>query len=140
MAKSILRLNEADKFDFMMIGLVCMHRDYRLCMELNKKLELNLSRQDEYTVFNNKRMEDQFYSFYEYVSEEDDRYNIISNKCTKGYLIPEQYQIDFLFLIRMNPMRIEEQDMIDRLKQIQIVLGAYKLDPVKLKSRENLVF
>lgn len=140
MAKKILRLSEEDKFDFVLIGIVCSHRDFRLCMELNRKLEINLSKQEEYTVFNNKRMEDQFFSFYEYISDEDDRYNIISNKSLKGLLLPEQNQIDYLFLLRMYPMRIDEQELIDTLKQISIVLGAYKLDPVKLKSRENLVF
>jgi hypothetical protein len=140
MSKKILKLADEDKFDFLMIGIVCMHRDYRLCMELNKKLHINLSRQDDYTVFNNRRMEDHAFSFYEFVSEEDDRYNVISNKSQRGYLIPEQYQLDYLFLLRMFPMRIEEQDLIDSMKKIPIVLGAYKLDTVKLKSRENLVF
>lgn len=109
-------------------------------MELNKKLDINLSKQEEYTVFNNKRMEDQFFSFYEYLSEEEDRYNLIANKSQKGFLIPEQKQIDFLLLIRMIPMRIEEQELINTLKEIPIILGAYKLEAVKLKSRENLVF
>ena len=140
MAKKVLRISEEDKFDFILIGLVCSHRDFRLCRELNRKLDINLSKQDEYTVFNNKRMEDQFFSFYEYVSEEDDRYNVIANKSLKGLLLPEQNQIDFLLLIRMYPMRIEEQELIDQLKEIPIVLAAYKLDTVKLKSRENLVF
>lgn len=140
MAKKILRISEEDKFDFLLIGIVCSHRDYRLCMELNRKLNINLSKHDEYAVFNNKRMEDQSFSFYEFISEEEDRYNVISNKSQKGLLIPEQNQIDFLLIIRMNPMRIEEQELIDTLKEIPIILGAYKLDTVKLKSRENLVF
>lgn len=123
-----------------MIGIVTTHRDYRLCMELNKKLEINLSRQEDYAVFNNKRMEDHFFSFYEFTNEEDDRYNVISNKSQKGFLIPEQNQIDFLLLIRMTPMRIDEQELIDSLKEIEIILGAYRLDAAKLKSRENLVF
>ena len=70
MAKKILRISDEDKFDFSLIGIICHHRDYRLCRELNNKLEINLSKKDEYTVFNNKRMEDQFFSFYEFINEE----------------------------------------------------------------------
>src|SRR5688500_10214994 len=103
MSKKVLKISEEDKFDFLLIGIVCHHRDYRLSMALNKKLDINLSKQDEYTVFNNKRMEDQFFSFYEFVTEEEDRYNLISNKSQKGFLIPEQNQVDFLLLIRMVP-------------------------------------
>ena len=139
-AKKILKISEEAKFDFQLIGIVCQHRDYRLCMALNKKLELNLSKQEEYTVFNNKRMEDQFFSFYEYVNEEEDRFNLISNKSLKGFLLPEQKQIDYLFVLRLIRVQMEEQEIISALKDIPIILGAYKLDPAKLRSRENLVF
>lgn len=140
MAKNILKIREEDKFDFALIGIICHHRDYRLCMSLNNKLEINLSKQDEYVVFNNKRMEDQSFSFYEYVNDEDDRYNLISNKSLKGFLLPEQNQIDYLFLIRYVRMEVDETEILKQLKQIPIILGAYKLDTAKLKSRENLVF
>ena len=40
----------------------------------------------------------------------------------------------------MPPLRIDENEFISTLKEIPIVLGAYKLEAVKLKSRENLVF
>jgi hypothetical protein len=140
MAKRVLKLNDNDNFDFLLIGIVCHHRDYRLCMAINKKLELSLSKQDEYAVFNNKRMEDNAFSFYEYINEEEDRYNLLSNKSQKGFLIPEQNQIDYFFLIRMTPMRIDEQELLNALKEIPVVLGAYKMDVLKLKSKENLVF
>ena len=140
MAKKILKLSEEVKFDFALLGIICHHRDYRLCMSLNNKLEINLSKQEEYVVFNNKRMEDQSFSFYEYVNEEDDRYNLISNKCLKGFLLPEQNQIDYLFLIRCVRMKVDATEILKQLKQIPIILGAYKLDTSKLKSRENLVF
>lgn len=140
MAKNILKLSDEDKYDFSLIGIICHHRDYRLCMSLNKKLEINLSKQDEYMVFNNKRMEDQCFSFYEYINEEGDRYNLISNKSTKGFLLPEQNQIDYLFLIHLMRMEVDETELLIKLKQIPIILGAYKLETAKLKSRENLVF
>lgn len=140
MAKKILKISEEVKFDFALLGIICHHRDYRLCMSLNNKLEINLSKQDEYVIFNNKRMEDQSFSFYEYVNEEEDRYNLISNKSLKGFLLPEQNQMDYLFLIRYVRMEIDETEILIKLKQIPIILGAYKLDTSKLKSRENLVF
>ncbi len=140
MAKNILKISEEDKFDFALIGIICHHRDYRLCISLNKMLDINLSKKEEYMVFNNKRMEDQSFSFYEYVNEEDDRYNLISNKSLKGFLLPEQNLIDYLFFIRYVRMEVDETEILKQIKQIPIILGAYKLDTSKLKSRENLVF
>ena len=140
MAKKIIKISEEDKFDFIVIGIICSHRDYRLSMALNKRLEINLSKQEDYSVFNNKRMEDQTFSFYEYINEEEDRYNLISNKSQKGFLLPEQNQIDYLFLFHQIRMRPDEQALISTLKEIPIILGAYKFEAGKLKSRENLVF
>ena len=140
MKKKILKLSEEDQFDFILIGIICSHRDYRLTMAINKKFEIELTKQEEFTVFNNKRMEDQDFSFYEYVNEENDRFNLISNKSLKGLLIPEQNQIDYLFLIRLERSNLDEQTVLTSLKEIPIILGAYKLDPARLKSRENLVF
>jgi hypothetical protein len=139
-AKKILRLSEEDKFDFTVVGIVCQLRDYRLCMALNKKFEIKLSKQDEYTVFNNKRMEDHLFSFYEYINEEEDRYNLISNKSQKGYLLPEQKQVDYLFILRLIRVTMDDQQILSALKEIPIILGAYKLEPAKLKSRGNLIF
>lgn len=140
MAKKFIRLSEEDKFDFIVVGIVCHLRDYRLSMALNKKLGINLSKQDEYTVFNNKRMEDQFFSFYEYLNEDEDRYNLICNKSQKGFLLPEQNQVDFLFLVSTTRMRLDESVLVATIKEIPIVLAAFKFDALKLKSRENLVF
>jgi hypothetical protein len=140
LAKIVLKLSEEDKFDFTLIGIICHHRDYRLCMAINKKLEINLSRKDDYIVFNNKRMEDQLFSFYEFINEENDQYNLISNKSQKGFLIPEQNQIDFLFLLRFMRGPVDDSEIISQLKEIPVILGAYKLETARLKSRENLVF
>ena len=140
MAKKFIRISEEDKFDFIVIGIVCHLRDYRLSMALNKKLGINLSKQDEYTVFNNKRMEDQFFSFYEYLDEEEDRYNLICNKSQKGFLLPEQNQVDYLFLVSTTRIRTNESGLVATIKDIPIVLAAFKFNALKLKSRENLVF
>ena len=140
MAKNILKISDEDKFDFTLIGIICHHRDYRLCMALNRSLDINLSKKDEYTVFNNKRMEDHFFSFYEYINDDGDQYNLISNKSLKRFLLPEQKQIDYLFLIRFMRGPVDSTEFIIRLKEIQIILGVYLLETVTLKSRENLIF
>ena len=138
--KNYISLTDKQKFDFILIGIICEKKDYRISMELNKKLEINLSKEDEYSVFNSKRMEDKTFSFYEYTTENDDRFNLISNKSQKGFLLPELNQIDYLFVVRLLRMTLEENEILNALKEIPIILGAYKLDASQLKSGENLVF
>ncbi len=140
MAKTVLKLSNDDNFDFLLFGIVCQKKDYMLCRELNLTLGLSLVRKDDYSVFNNKRMEDHLFSFFEFVSDDEDRYNLISNRSSKGLLLPEQSQIDFLFMIRPEKTRVDDSEMIGELKLIPVVLGAFKLDVSKLKSKENLIF
>lgn len=140
MAKTVGKLTNEGDYDFIVIGLVCQNRDYRLCHELNKVLNIELGKKDNYSVFNNKRMEDHTFSFYEYLNEDEDRYNLISNKCAKGALLPEQKIIDYLFLIRPDKIRINQEELIEQLNQIKIILGVYPFDILKLKSKRNLLF
>ncbi|MFN8165735.1 MAG: IPExxxVDY family protein [Bacteroidia bacterium] len=140
MAKTVLKLTNENSYDFLLFGIICQKKDYRLCRELNLKLGIEMVRKDDYSVFNNKRMEDHSFSFFEYVNDDEDQFNLISNKCPKGMLLPEHSQFDFLFIIRTEKLRIDESSMIADMKQIPFVLGVFKLDASKLKSRENLVF
>ncbi len=43
-------------------------------------------------------------------------------------------------MIRPGRMRVEETEILNALKEISIVLAAYKLDVHKLKSKDNLIF
>jgi hypothetical protein len=140
MAKTVLKLTNDDDYDFILIGIVCQNRDYRLVHELNTVMSLEMTKRDDYTVFNNKRMEDHAFSFYEYMTEDGDRFNLISNRCNKGVLLPEQKSMDYLLLIRPDKMRIDENELLGQLKNSKIILGAFRLDVLKLKSKQNLLF
>jgi len=140
MAKTVLKLDEEDQFDFILIGIVCQHKDYRLCHELNAAFKTELVRENDLEIFNGRRMEKVSFSFYCYKTEEEDRYYLISNKSKLGFLIPEQKQIDYFLLVRENVKRLDEQDLMNQLKDLKVVLGTFKFDPKKLKSRDNLLF
>lgn len=140
MPKTVLKFDNDEQFDFILIGIVCQHKDYRLCHEVNTALEIVLKREEDYTIFNGKRMEQVTFSFYRYHTDEDDQYYLLSNKGKQGLLIPEQNQIDYFFIIRENVKRINQVELTNRLKELNIILGTYKMDPKNLKSRENLLF
>lgn len=140
MAKNVLRLEEEDKYDFFLFGIACQLKDYRICREINLKLELKMTRRDDFDIFNNKRMEEQGFAFFQFDSEEEDQFCLVSNRSPKGLLIPEQKQIDYFLMIRPGRMKVDEVQILTDLKEIPIVLAVYKLDVFKLKSKANLVF
>lgn len=140
MAKSVLKLEEDIKFDFLLFGIACQFKDYRLTNEINQKLSIKLTRRDDFDIFNNKRMEEQGFAFFQFDSVEEDQYCLVSNRSPKGLLVPEQKQIDYFLMIRPGKMRIDENEILIAIKEIPIILAAYKLDIMKLKSKGNLVF
>jgi hypothetical protein len=140
MAKTVLRITNDDEFDFLLIGIVCQQKDYRLCHELNHCFQLELKRQKDYEIMNNKRMKTSAFPFFQYANKDKDIYCVFSNRGKDDFLIPEQRSIDFLLLIKENFRRINESGLINTIKEIPIVLGAYSIEVKKLKSKENLIF
>ncbi|HNS13114.1 MAG TPA: IPExxxVDY family protein, partial [Bacteroidia bacterium] len=115
MAKSVLKLNEEDKFDFMLFGIACQMKDYRLSNEVNVKLKIKMTRRDDFDIYNNKRMEEQGFAFFRFDSKEEDQYCLVSNRCPKGLLIPEHKQIDYFFMIRPGRTMMDDAEIVNTL-------------------------
>jgi len=140
MAKIVLKFDSGDAFDFLLIGIICQQKDYRLCHELNRKLSLELTRQEDYELKTPKRMNAAKFPLFKYENDDGDVFFIFSNKEKDDLLVPEQHQVDYFFMIQENFKRIELQDLINAIREINLVLGAYPIDVKNLKSREHFLF
>jgi hypothetical protein len=136
MAKTILKFDPDEEFDFLLIGIVCQHKDYRLCHELNRKLELDLVREKDYEVSIAKRMNPAMFSFFKFENDEQDLFYVFENKGKHALLVPEQKQIDFFLMIKECFKRHDINDIVSAIKQIPVVLGAYPIEVRTLKSRD----
>jgi hypothetical protein len=137
MTKFVLKLE--DDYDFYLIGLSCHHKDYRLCYELNKLLEIDLVRDNDLII--NKQKENASFSFSLYIDDENHReYYLIANKGTKGYLVPEQKTADFFLMVKGVIDESDRGHLVKEIKALDIVLAAYAVQVSELKSRENLLF
>ena len=136
MSKTILKVDTEEEFDFLLIGIVCQHKDYRLCFELNRKLELNLTRQNDYEVSISKRMHPAMFSFFKFENEEQDFFYVFENKGKHAMLVPEHKQIDYFLMIRESLQRRSLIEMVNAIKEIPVVLGAYPIEARTLKSRD----
>ncbi len=140
MKKVVLRIDEDEQYGFVLIGIVCQHRDYRLCREINLALDISLARDNDFEVFTKKRMEAMTFTRFSFINEEEDEYYMLANKGDGGMLLPEQKQIDYFLLIRPGRNEIDSGSLLPELKKVSMILGAYAFEPKELKSRENLLF
>lgn len=144
---------------YKLIAIHCRLEDYRLAYLLNKNLELNLKRKAEDLDF--KYLESS-YSFFEWNNEaEYVTWNLISNVCKKEedslystgtlfetnekvlktfHLISEYKKVDYFIKISDEIQSINEKLILSRLQAIPQIITSYTVDPLKIKSKDYLIF
>ncbi|MES2275635.1 MAG: IPExxxVDY family protein [Bacteroidota bacterium] len=140
MNKKILKF-EID-LDFVLIAITSAQKDYRICYLVNKYLAMNFVRVDdlEVNIYQNSAQPVPF-SMYEYYWEASETsFYLIANRGIDGLLIPEMREADYFLMIKNY---IDDEDLnyiVNGLNKIPEVVAAIKIDPKKIKSRENLLF
>jgi hypothetical protein len=127
--------------DFVLIAVTTSLKDYRVCYLINKHLNFNFTKADDLAVDIHPGAPAVYFSLYLYnweASETD--FFFIANKGTDGYLIPEMKKADYFVMIK-NYIDDDDLDtLITGLNRIPEIVAAVKIDPKKIKSRENLLF
>jgi len=128
-------------YDFILIGISCHAKDYRMCWGLNSALSLDLQNQTEdIEIVHKNPNRSSFHSVYVYYNEENHtEYNLVLNKSNGNWLIPEQRQADYFLLVRNN-FEDDINELITSVRKIDFVLTAFEVDVSSLKSRQNLMF
>ncbi len=150
-------------YDFVLIGISSHEKDYRLCWALNKALEIELTRTDSLEIKSKKQDTPSFFSLFKYEnSDEFKEYFVLVNlsenrpfvskehtlfnkgkepsSTESGILIPEHRQMDYFFVIRGEMDGVAVENILKKLKEIEFILTAVRVDVEELKSKINLVF
>jgi hypothetical protein len=127
--------------DFVLIAVTTSLKDYRICYLINKFLNFNFTKSPDLSVEIRPDEEPVMFSIYHFNSGENgtDSY-FIANKGTEGYLVPEMKKADYFLMIKNYIDESELDSLISTLNKIPEIVAAVKIDPKKIKSRENLLF
>jgi hypothetical protein len=127
--------------DFVLIAVTTSLKDYRVCYFINRALSFNLVKINDLEVDINHGFEPVLFSIYHYnwESTETDFY-FIANKGSDGYLIPEMRKADYFLLIKNYIDENDLDNLVSALNKVPEIVAAVKIDPKKIKSRENLLF
>jgi hypothetical protein len=139
MTKKVHKLDIPLEIDFYIIGIVCNESDYRLCWQINSKLETNLTK-DEDIVISQKHNQSLFSLF----SFEDEelflKYNLIKNKNQKSFFIPEEKNYDYFLKISGELTDSEVEIIVASIRSIPEVNIAKNISPIEIKSINNFLF
>ena len=137
-----LTLDIEYEYDFILLGISCHLKDYRLCWAINSgNMGIDFVKADELVIQLKKQEEPSIFS--QFIYDDDDNnlcFNLIANRGTQGYLIPEQKQADYLLMITGNFTEGQTKSLLTEIKKIDFILTAFTIDVESLKSKQNLLF
>lgn len=136
---SKLTFSLENEYDFELIGISCHSKDYRICWSLNNALKTNFKRIEDYEI--QKKNELINFPFFEYIDEDNNiEYFVIANKSSDGYLVNEKQSIDYFLVLKGSITDKYVEDLAKKVKEIDLVIIAHRIDVNELKSKQNLLF
>ncbi len=139
MSKKVFKLELQADTDFLLAGIICSYKDYRLCFELNDVLKLQLKRKKDHTVYLGKPGAVAVFSHYAFTNKFGEEFFVLSNKSTTGILVPEKSAFDFWVMIKKTGGNFNFNEFITKIKSIEIVSAVSEIFPEQLKSTDNLL-
>ena len=141
MAVSKFTLEVEYDFDFILLGISCHEKDYRISWALREKLGVDLCRGEDLEINTRKAGESGTYVVFESFSEDNDSsIFLVANRCESSFLIPEHKSCDYFLIARGGYDLGDQTEMLQKIKEIPFVLTAFVIEPQSLKSRQNLIF
>lgn len=135
------RLPAEYDFDFLLFGISSHLKDYRFAWTINQAFNFDLARVDDLILLHEKRPDIKGeFLWYKFEVEVDKlSVNLISNQCEGMWLVPEKKEFNFFLIYQGIYNHLNQDEIIQKLKGLKHVLLASKIDPMSLKSRNNLI-
>lgn len=81
------------------------------------------------------------FPFFEYIDEDNNiEYFVIANKSSEGYLVSEKQSIDYFLVLKGSVTDKLVENLAKKVKEIDVVILAHRIDVNELKSKQNLLF
>jgi len=128
--------------DFVLIAITSAQKDYRICYLVNKYLNFNFVRIDdlEVNIYPTSAQSVSFSMFEYFWESSETSFYFIANRGADGLLIPAMREAACFLMIKNYIDDRELNDIISGLNKVPELVAAIKIDPKKIKSRENLLF
>ena len=128
--KKLHKLNLEYERDYMLVGIASHENDYRLSWALNKALNFKFAKTDDLIINHPKHKIDINYSMYCFNDDSYLNYYLISNKSEKGFLLPTMKNIDFVLKISGDTDIDLLNELLMKLKQIDIIITAFHIQDI----------
>ena len=128
--------------DASLLGIVAPIKDYQFIWQLNQLLGLNFRVNNDIEIQLTKKKRTYFFSIYEYTIPSISLAHYLYNNQYDGeYLLPEFKHLDFLWLIKGDPVPPEDLKLLmQSIRTIPAVQLVTEMTNEKIKNKQHLIF
>ncbi|MFM2190959.1 MAG: hypothetical protein RL491_1345 [Bacteroidota bacterium] len=139
--QKIHKLDFEQELDFLLVGIISGHKDFRLCFELNKALRLRFARKADIIISAGKPGSSTSHARFLTGGNSSETYNLIGNRDLEhtGFFIPEMRNVDYFFLVSGYNDNFNLTGMVEKMRDLKAVSGAFIIQPDDLKSAETFL-
>lgn len=128
--------------DSLLLGIVAPVKDYQFSWQLNQLLGLDFRVNNDIEIALTKKQRKYFFSIYEYaVPAISITHYLYNNQHDGEYLLPEFKHLDFLWLIKGDPITTEDLTIL--MQSIRTLSGVQLITEMtheKIKHKQHLIF
>lgn len=139
--KQTQKILSISHYDFYLIGIASHENDYRLAWAINSALRLSLAKSPDAVVFHDKyRHELSLSVFSQEIPAQGITVKLVANRGDNFILLEEFKNVDFLLKIEGEIPLKKLQEIIARVKAIDMVMGVYQIDIQNIKKIQRISF
>lgn len=128
--------------DSTLLGIVAPIKDYQFSWHLNQVLGIDFRVNNDIEIQLTKKQRKYFFSIYEYAVPAITLVHYLYNNQHDGeYLLPEFKHLDFLWLIKGDPISADDLKMLmTSIRTIPAVQLVTEMTNEKIKNKQHLIF
>ena len=130
-----LKLNVEQNNDYILLGIVSSEPDYKLSLSLNKKFRISLKNILPLKLPGDNKSELSFSRFSNNEDPSDLKFNLISNRSCKNFLLNKLKNIDYLLQIQTSENDVNFNFINLNLREIDTVTAIFNIDINTIKDK-----
>ena len=130
-----LKLNVEQNNDYILLGIVSSEPDYKLSLSLNKKFRISLKNILPLKLPGDNKSELSFSRFSNNEDSSDLKFNLISNRSGKNFLLNKLKNIDYLLQIQTSENDVNFNFINLNLREIDTITAIFNIDINTIKDK-----
>ena len=132
--KTHYKLDCAHDYEFVVLAINTHIKGYKLCWNINNQLGFNFEMTDAHTISGDLEL-----TRYSMRSEKNAKFDILSNRSKKGFLIPSQKSVNYFLVIKDENWSEIKESFLSKLRAINEILLVFELDLEKIKNSNRFI-